>query len=105
YPLIKPGTFVQIDPEIKKVTSQTGLGEYDRPIYFLDLRSEYGCGWCEMLGDKLFLLSHAQSPFKIRSFAYPEEVEVLGQVIGVAMRIVVSRDELAAKNSESSEQS
>jgi hypothetical protein len=104
YPLLKPGTFVQIDPDVKKVASQTGRNEYDRAIYFLDLRTENACGWCEMLGDKLLLLPHPQSPFKVRSFAYPEEAEVLGQVIGVAMRIVASREEMTAENSESSKQ-
>ena len=112
YPLIKPGTFVQIDPEIKKikrakkvkeVRSQTDRSEYDRPIYFLDLGTEYACGWCKLDGDKLILVPHPHSPCEIRSFAYPEEANILGQVIGVAMRIVSPRDETIPENSKSSE--
>ena len=111
-PLIKPGTFVQIDPEIKKikstkkvkgVRSQTDRSEYDRPIYFLDLGTEYACGWCKLYGDKLILVPHPHSPCEIRSFAYPEEANILGQVIGVAMRIVSPRDETIPENSKSSE--
>ena len=112
YPLIKPGTFLQIDPEIKKikrvkkvkeVRSQTDRSEYDRPIYFLDLGTEYACGWCKLDGDKLILVPHPHSPCEIRSFAYPEEANILGQVIGVAMRIVSPRDETIPENSKSSE--
>ncbi len=114
YPLIKPGTFVQIDPEIKKikrakkvkeVRSQTDGSEYDRPIYFLDLGTEYACGWCKLDGDKLILVPHPHSPCEIRSFAYPEEAKILGQIIGVAMRIVSPRDETIPKNSKVSKQS
>ena len=40
YPLIKPGSFVQIDPEIKNLKPHTGRSEFDRPIYFIDLRTD-----------------------------------------------------------------
>jgi len=33
YPLIKPGSFVQIDPEIKKLKPNIARTEFDRPIY------------------------------------------------------------------------
>src|SRR6266404_7504818 len=78
YPLIKPGSFIQIDPEIKKLKAQISRTEFDRPIYFLDLRNEYACGWCELLGDKLLVVPHPLSPCKIRAFTYPEEAEILG---------------------------
>ena len=105
YPLIKPGSFVQINPEIKKLKSHIGRTEFDRPIYFIDLRSEYACGWCEMLGDKLLVVPHPLSPSKIRAFALPGEAEIVGQVTGVAMQIAISQDPTIAETSESSKQS
>src|SRR5216684_8771144 len=82
YPLIKPGSFVQINPEIKKLKPAVGRSEFDRPIYFIDLRSEYACGWCEILGDKLLIVPHPLSPSKIRAFALHAEAEIVGQVTG-----------------------
>jgi len=105
YPLLKPGSFVQIDPEIKKLKPNIGRTEFDRAIYFIDLRSEYACGWCEMLGDKLLVVPHPLSPAKIRAFALPEEAEIVGQVTGVAMQIAISQDPMIAETSEPSKQS
>ena len=105
YPLIKPGSFLQIDPEIKHLGPHIGRSEFDRPIYFLDLRSEYACGWCELLADKLLVVPHPLSPCKIRVFAYPEEAEIVGQVTGVAMQIAVFQDPMIADTSERSKQS
>ncbi len=102
YPLIKPGSFVQIDPEIKKLKAHIDRTEFDRPIYFIDLRSEYACAWCEMLSGKLLVIPHPLSPSKIRAFTYPEEAEIVGQVTAVAM---ISQDPMIAETSEPSRQS
>lgn len=90
YPLLRPGSFVEIDPDVKNLESRPARSEFDRPIYFLDLRNEYACGWCEVLGDKLLLISHPLSPIKTRSFAFPKGAEIIGQVTGVAMRVGIS---------------
>lgn len=93
YPLIKPGSFVEIDPSVKKPDHVIAKSEFDRPIYFLDVRSDYACSWCDLVEDKLILLPHPLSPAKTRIFAWPREAEIIGQVTGVAMRIVVSLTE------------
>jgi transcriptional regulator with XRE-family HTH domain len=96
YPLLRPGTFVEIDPDIndskdlKKLRQKPTRTEFDRPIYFVDLRSEYACAWCELEEDRLLLLAHPLSPVKTRVVAYPVDGEIIGQVTGVAMRIAVS---------------
>jgi len=90
YPLLRPGSFVEIDPESKSLESSPVRSEFDRPIYFVDLRNEYACGWCDLVGDKLLLISHPLSPIKSRSFNFPKEAEIIGQVTGVAMRIGIS---------------
>jgi len=89
YPLLRPGSFVEIDPDIKQSRSCAARSEFDRPIYFIDLRDEYACSWCEMIDDKLFLVPHPLSPVKLRMFVFPKEAEIIGQVTGVAMRIVL----------------
>jgi len=93
YPLIRPGSFVEIDPEVKNVRNVLAQTEFDRPIYFVDLRNEYACSWCEVVEDKLVLLAHPLSPVKTRMYAFPREAEIIGQVTGVAMRLVVSLPE------------
>ncbi|HWW17883.1 MAG TPA: helix-turn-helix domain-containing protein [Candidatus Saccharimonadales bacterium] len=90
YPLLRPGSFVEIDPELKNPHSRPIRSEFDRPIYFIDLRTEYACSWCEIIDDKLLLIAHSLSPIKTRSFAFPKAAEIIGQVTGVAMRVGVS---------------
>jgi transcriptional regulator with XRE-family HTH domain len=93
YPLLRPGSFVEIDPELKDARQKSIRSEFDRPIYFIDLRSEYACGWCEIIDDRLLLIAHPLSPNKTRSFSFPQEAEIIGQVTGVAMRVGVSLKE------------
>src|SRR5216683_757044 len=56
FPLLRPGSFVQIDPRIRKVQVSRGRTEFDRPIYFLELRNSYACGWCEIHDRELMLV-------------------------------------------------
>jgi hypothetical protein len=46
YPLIRPGSLVQIDPSQRKITTGRWTSEFDRPIYFLELHDGYVCSWC-----------------------------------------------------------
>lgn len=92
-PLVPPGTFVQIDPKqthVRKVWgAKKGLTQspYARPIYFLDIRSGYAFGWCQIENGVLTLIPHPDSGEPTRTFRYPNEVEVVGVVTGIAMRI------------------
>jgi transcriptional regulator with XRE-family HTH domain len=97
YPLLRPGSFVEIDPEQRNPRSRPIRSEFDRPIYFIDLRTEYACSWCEIIDDRLLLIAHPLSPIKPRSFAFPKDAEIIGQVTGVAMRVGVP---LAEPNEE-----
>jgi transcriptional regulator with XRE-family HTH domain len=93
YPLLRPGSFVQIDPRFRKIQSSRWRTEFDRPIYFLELRNSYACGWCEVQGNELALLPHPLSPCTIRRFAFPGEAEIVGRVTGIAMRLLGHTDE------------
>ena len=93
HPLLRPGSFVQIDPRFRKIQSSRWRTEFDRPIYFLELRNSYACGWCEVQGNELALLPHPLSPCTIRRFAFPGEAEIVGRVTGIAMRLLGHTDE------------
>jgi transcriptional regulator with XRE-family HTH domain len=88
YPLLRPGSFVQIESYPTRMHTSNWRAEFDRPIYFIELRDGYACSWCEMRGSQLTLVPHPLSGCTIRQFAYPSEAEILGQVTGVAMRLV-----------------
>ena len=88
YPLLRPGSFVQIDSRQNKVETSPWRTEFERPIYFVELRDGYACSWCDVQGSQLTLLPHPLSPNSIRQFAYPMDAEIVGRVVAVAMRIV-----------------
>ncbi|MGA3292667.1 MAG: helix-turn-helix transcriptional regulator [Candidatus Acidiferrales bacterium] len=88
YPLLRPGSFVQIESRPNRTQTSDWRTEFDRPIYFVELRDGYACSWCEVRGSQLTLIPHPLSGCAIRQFAYPSEAEIVGQVTGVAMRLV-----------------
>ena len=111
-PLLPPGTFVQIDAKqtrVQNLPPPKGAGEnqFSRPIYFLDLRSSYACGWCEIKDGILTLIPHPNSGVRTRTFRYPGEAEVVGRVTGIAMRISEEKQALGEppKKPQSSPQS
>ncbi len=90
YPIIRPGSIVQIDQNQRKVASTKWQNEHERPIYFIELRGEYICSWCEMKDGYLSAIPHPNSKCEVRRFSYPREAEIVGRVIGVTMRLVES---------------
>jgi transcriptional regulator with XRE-family HTH domain len=88
YPLIRPGSLVQIDSTQRKLSAKKWSTEYDRPIYFVELHDGYVCSWCEVDRGQLIVVPHPQSRQSIRRFDYPAQAEIIGRVTGVAMRIV-----------------
>jgi transcriptional regulator with XRE-family HTH domain len=87
YPILPPGTFVQIDESKNRVAEGAWRSEYERPIYFVETREGYTCCWCTLQQDDLVLQSHPLSPVPVRLLKHPREAEVIGQVVGVAMRL------------------
>ena len=87
-PLLRPGSIVQIDDSRRRVVNREWMTEVDRPIYFLELRYSYECCWCFQRGRELTLVPHSLSPCGPRTLRIPDEGEVLGQIVGVAMRLV-----------------
>ena len=100
-PLIRPGAFVQIDPHQNKVVKNAGPNEYDRPVYFVELRdNRYACIWCDYEGSRLLLVPAPMSPVPIRSLRYPQDAEIGGRVTGIAMLIAALRTDASATPSQ-----
>lgn len=87
YPLVRPGSLVQIDQRVRKIRPGRWRTEHDRPIFFIELRNGYACSWCELQGPDLLLLPHPLSPAATRKFSYGVEAEIVGQVTALAMRL------------------
>jgi transcriptional regulator with XRE-family HTH domain len=85
YPILQPGSLVLLDESRRKIASEGWINEFDRPIYFLELRDGYQCGWCMLAGDRLLVQPHPASHAKVRVYGYPGDVDIIGQVVGVAM--------------------
>jgi hypothetical protein len=86
YPLIAPGAVVQIDERRKRIMAGPWRCELDRPIYFLETRSGFACCWCAIENGNLILQPHPLSPESVRILS-SDDVDVLGQVVAVAMRL------------------
>lgn len=87
YPLLQPGSFVLIDETRRKIQNDGWTTEFDRPIYFLEHRQGYACGWASLNDDRLILVPHPASGETPLVFTLPSDVDILGQVVGVAMRL------------------
>ena len=90
-PMIRAGSIVLINVQKTSITSRKHLShEFDRPIYFLLTRNGYVCGWCELDKESVWLtlIPHPFSRARSQRFKYREEIDVIGQVVAVFMRLV-----------------
>ncbi|MEJ5369595.1 MAG: helix-turn-helix transcriptional regulator [Bryobacteraceae bacterium] len=88
-PILRPGSLLLIDESRRRVASSGWTNELDRPIYFLEHRDGWLCAWCSLGEGHLIAIPHPSSPHSPVVFAFPDEVDVLGQVVGVASRLTV----------------
>jgi hypothetical protein len=86
YPILPPGSFIQVDESRSKVVEGGWRSEYERPIYFVETREGYVCCWCTVGREDLILQSHPLSPVPPRVVRV-SQAEVVGQIVGVAMRL------------------
>lgn len=86
FPILHPGSLLLIN-DASKVVNSGWNDEWERPIYFFEHRGGYLCGWCHLDRDRLVVMSHPSSSEPPKVFLYPNEIEVLGQVVGVAMSL------------------
>ena len=88
HPLIRPGAMVEIDTTQKKVPINSWHNEFERPIFFIELRDGYAFGWCEVQGNQLLIIPHHSSGATIRRFAYPRDAEIVGRIVSYNTRCV-----------------
>jgi transcriptional regulator with XRE-family HTH domain len=87
YPILPPGSFIQVDESKSRVVEGSWRSEYERPIYFVETREGHTCCWCSMRREDIILQPHPLSPVPVRILRHPQDAEVLGQVVGVAMKL------------------
>ncbi|MGA3213431.1 MAG: helix-turn-helix transcriptional regulator [Terriglobales bacterium] len=87
YPLLLPGSFVQIDESRKKVKDRKWRHEFERPIYFIETKNGFQCAWCSRRENEIILQPHPLSPETVKVFQHPRDAEVVGEVVGVAMKL------------------
>lgn len=91
YPILPPGSFVQIDESRRRVSNEGWILEYERPIYFLEYHNRYRCGWCTERDGVLIVQPYSTSHASPDVLRCPADVEVVGQVVGVAMRLDLAK--------------
>ncbi len=82
FPLLRPGAMVMIDPERRQVTTNGWTNEFDRPIYFIEMRDGYRCAWCQVEGNRLMMIPHPLGGMPVQTLSLASEAEVVGQVVG-----------------------
>lgn len=87
YPILPPGSFIQVDENLHAAADGVWRSEYERPIYFIETREGYVCSWCQVRRETIVLQPHPLSPVSVRVLRHPQEAEIIGQVVGVAMRL------------------
>ena len=87
YPLLQPGSFVTVDDTARKISNTGWNNEFERPIYFLEHRQGYTCGWCTLADGQLIVQPHPASMCTPQIYRYPTDIDIIGQVTGVAMRL------------------
>jgi transcriptional regulator with XRE-family HTH domain len=99
FPLIRPGSLVQIDASQRKISTEKWKTEFDRPVYFVELRNGYVCSWCQLDRGQLIVIPHPHSHQNVRRFDHPTQAEIIGRVTGVARRIVSEKEPDAGEHS------
>ncbi len=86
-PLLRPGSIVLVDVSVRKIADEYWATEHDRPMYFVDVRDGYRCGWFHQDGPRLVMQPHPLSHCLPEAWQVPTEAEIVGRVVGVVMRL------------------
>lgn len=97
-PMIRPGALVQIDNHDKNLRTPPWDTEFDRPIFFFKLPKGWTCGWFQLTGKSLSIVPHSLSPTPVKRFVYPEEVDVVGRVTGIAASLIGKSGAVASRS-------
>jgi hypothetical protein len=84
-PVLRPGSIVLVDTARRDIEDGEWSNEYDRPLYFVEIRGGYRCGWFQKERSKLTMQPHVLSGCVVEAWRTPDEAEVAGKVVGVIM--------------------
>jgi transcriptional regulator with XRE-family HTH domain len=87
HPIIRPGSFVQIDEAKRHVKNEQTAHEFEKAVYFIEHRDGFRCGWCNVHQGLLIVQSHPAFSVPPQVYRFPGEAEIVGQVVGLAMRL------------------
>jgi transcriptional regulator with XRE-family HTH domain len=82
-PILRPGSIILVDMALRKIEDADWSSEYDRPLYFVETRGGYRCGWFQKHKSRLIMQPHTLSRCAPEAWRTPKEAEVLGKVVGV----------------------
>jgi transcriptional regulator with XRE-family HTH domain len=86
-PLLRPGSIVLVDVTIRSIEDAEWSTEYDRPMYFVEVRDGYRCGWFQQERSRLVMQPHPLSRCMPEAWKTPEEAELAGRVVGMVTRL------------------
>jgi transcriptional regulator with XRE-family HTH domain len=86
-PILRPGSIVLVDARVRQLEETDWVSEYDRPMYFVDVRDGYRCGWFQRDGARLNMQPHPLSRCLPESWCFPDDAEIVGRVVGVVSRL------------------
>jgi transcriptional regulator with XRE-family HTH domain len=86
-PLLRPGSIVLVDASIRKIDDGEWTSEHDRPMYFVEVRDGYRCGWFYQNGSHLMMQPHPLSHCLPETWRVPGEAEIVGRVAGMVTRL------------------
>jgi hypothetical protein len=86
-PILRPGSIVLMDTAVRRIADIDWSSEYDRPMYFVEVREGYRCGWFHQDGPLLMMQPHPLSRCMPESWRTPDEAEIVGRVVGVVTRL------------------
>ena len=82
-PILRPGSTVLINTHSRRVQENDWQSEYERPLYFVELRGGFRCGWFVKHESRLMMQPHPLSHCLPEEWETPQDAEIVGQVIGV----------------------
>lgn len=86
-PLLRPGSIVLVDVSVRKIDDGDWTTEHDRPMYFVEVRNGYRCGWFYQDGSRLVMQPHPLSRCLPEAWRLPEDAEIVGRVAGIVTRL------------------
>lgn len=78
-----------VDASMQKIGDGNWTSEHDRPMYFVEVRNGYRCGWFHREGSRLMMQPQPLSHCMPEAWRTPDEAEIVGRVTDIVTRLTV----------------